>query len=735
MFAVSLILTAGCITKEANLFKNRRDRNFYESVATRVDYPENELACQTDFEMVERPHTIRHNATPTDYLNLSLSQAVEYALENSEVLRDLGGTILRSPELVRTGYIAGIQASDPRFGAEAALSAFDAQFSTSAFFENNDRQLNNTFFGGGTRILQQDVNDYQAQISKLSATGGEFALRSTTNYDNNNAPGNAFPHAWTTTLEGEIRQPLLQGAGVEFNRIAGPSRVPGLINGVMVSRVNNKISQADFQVAVRNYVSNVGNAYWDLYFAYRNLDARIQARNRALDTWQIVKSLKEQERRGGEADKEALAREQYYRFQEEVQNALSGRQEDGTRTGAGSTGGAFRGTGGVHIAERRLRLLMGVPITEDQLIRPTNEPEIAQILFDWDSIVAEAHSRRPELKRQRLLVERREMELLANRNFLTPRLDAVGLYRWRGFGRDLLEQGGNNNAFDDLTGGAFQEWQLGVELDVPIGFRRGHAAVQNSELLLARSRAILREQERQIGHDLSDAIGELDRAYVVCQTNLNRYRAAKTLLDTLEAIRESGRTIDVDRILDAQNRVASAETRYFLSRVEYALAIKNVNFEKGSLMDYHNVFTTDGFSTVNADGKTKEPGSEKSKLSATQIAVPPQPDGPIEQTTFQTAAKLNKVEPGTVKPGTVKRNTPKRNTPKRNTPKRNTTKRNTTKRNTTKPSTVKQITAKLGKLKRNTIKPGTVKPGKAKLGNAKASPRRKANIFQIFRPK
>ena len=104
MFAVSLILTAGCITKEANLFKNRRDRNFYKSVADRVDYPENELACQTDFEMVERPHTIRHNATPTDYLNLSLSQAVEYAMENSEVLRDLGGTILRSPEIVRTGF-------------------------------------------------------------------------------------------------------------------------------------------------------------------------------------------------------------------------------------------------------------------------------------------------------------------------------------------------------------------------------------------------------------------------------------------------------------------------------------------------------------------------------------------------------------------------------------------------------------------------------------------------------
>ena len=32
----------------------------------------------------------------------------------------------------------------------------------------------------------------------------------------------------------------------------------------------------------------------------------------------------------------------------------------------------------------------------------------------------------------------RELELLAARNFVAPQLDAVGLYRWRGFGKHLL---------------------------------------------------------------------------------------------------------------------------------------------------------------------------------------------------------------------------------------------------------------------------------------------------------
>ena len=31
------------------------------------------------------------------------------------------------------------------------------------------------------------------------------------------------------------------------------------------------ISLADFEIGLRDFVSNVENAYWDLYFAYRNL--------------------------------------------------------------------------------------------------------------------------------------------------------------------------------------------------------------------------------------------------------------------------------------------------------------------------------------------------------------------------------------------------------------------------------------------------------------------------------
>jgi outer membrane protein TolC len=546
-----------------------------------------------------RPHTIREDDLAADnYQDLSLSEAVEYALKNTKVLRELGGAILRTPDQIDTKFSPSAVASDPRYGIESALSAFDTKFSASGNFEKNNRAFNNIFFGGGTRLFNQDLNVYQMQFSKTAATGTEFFLRNFTDYNANNAPGNQFPSAWNSNVELAFRHPLLQGSGVEFNRIAGPQATPGAINGVVIARVNTKISQAEFEIGLRDFVSNIINAYWDLYYSYRELDARIKARDKSFQTWQSIQGLEASGR--VTSDRLALAEEQYFRFQEEVENSLSGKQFDGTRTFSGTTGGTFRGSGGVQISERRLRLLIGFPITEAKLLRPSDEPDMAEIIFDYDASVVEAMSRRSELKRQRLKTEKRELELVASRNFLMPQLDATGTYRFRGFGRDLSggdpANGQFASAWGNLTTGNFQEWQAGVELNVPIGFRQGHTTVLAAEINLARERAVLYEQERQIVHDLSNSLAEAERAYSICKNNLNRYRAAKNLVLSLEAgVKNAKQTVDLlDRLLDAHRRLTDAEARYFLARTEYEIALKNVFFEKGSLFDYYSLHVTDG---------------------------------------------------------------------------------------------------------------------------------------------
>ncbi len=592
--AAALVGISGCLGPRSSDLWLDPELEHYKSAALQIESPD--VVAETSDRVVTLPPPITLNDTPLGYWDLSLTEAIQLALAHSDVLRDLGGLVLQSPDNVRTIHGPAIADVDPRQGVEAALSAFDASFETGIFFENNDRPLNNVFFGGGTRLLQQDLHSYQAQISKTTGTGGNVALRKIVDYDLNNSPGNADPNLpWTVQLEGEFRQPLLQGAGVDFNQIAGPHAIPGVMNGVLIARLNTDVSLADFEIGVRNLVNDTENAYWELYYAYRELDAKVGARDRALETWQHINALFETGRRGGEADKEARAREQFFRFEEEVQNSLAGRVQDRVRTAT------FRGAGGIHAAERRLRLLLGVPVNDGRLIRPADEPLIAKVIFNWEEVLAEALIRRAELRRQKWWVQRRELELIAAHNFLLPRVDAVGRYRFRGLGHHLINptrQGMFDNAYEELTGGDYQEWQLGVEVSLPFGYRKAHAAVRHAELLVSRARAILHEQEQEVAHDLSSAYAEIERGFLTSQANYNRRQAAKDQLAALESNYADADQQDksrlLDQLLDAQRRLADAEARYYRSLIEYTMAVKNVHFQKGSLLGYNQVYLSEG---------------------------------------------------------------------------------------------------------------------------------------------
>jgi outer membrane protein TolC len=397
---------------------------------------------------------------------------------------------------------------------------------------------------------------------------------------------------------------------------------------VLIARVNADISQADFEIALREYLSNLENAYWDLYYAYRELDSKLDLRDRALDVLQAFDAAM------GALDAEPYRveqiREQYYRFEQDVQNALTGRRLDGTRSYNGSPGGTFRATPGVYLAERRLRLLMGVPSTDQRLIRPSESPCLASALFVWESAKGEALTRRPELDRQRFRIKRAEMELTASRNFLLPKLDAVGRYRFRGFGHDLLDEGYSpvdptdpkqrfQNAWRDLSTGDFQEWQMGVELSIPIGYRQGSAAVTNAEYRLARERAVLHEQERQVIHDLGNSVAEVDRAYHVMKTAYDRRASASAYLAGMQSKIEAGRfdRLTLEQVLEAQRRFAEADSQYHQAVADYQIALKNVNFEKGSLLEYHNIVA------VNASGAIETVPAMHA--SPTPANLPPMP--------------------------------------------------------------------------------------------------------------
>lgn len=524
---------------------------------------------------------------------ISPAEAVQLAIERSKILQDLGGSVLRSGNGIASIHEPAIQATDPRLGIEAALSAFDAQLNSRTFLSKNDFPVNNRLLGGGTNLVNQDLITFQNELTKATAIGTEVYLRKNTTYDRNNAPSNLFRSSWQTNIEAGFRHHLARGGGLDYNRIAGPGAVPGVYNGVLIARVNSDAAILDFEMGLRDLASDVENAYWDLYYAYRNLEAKIAARDAALNTWRTERVYREQQ--SGSGEKETRAREQYFRAQAQVLDALTGREVDGTRTNNGSSGGTFRGVEGVHVAERRLRLLMNLPVNDTRMLRPSHEPMLVQVIFDWAQISNEAQLLRPELRKQDLQIQRDRLELIASKNALLPQVDLLSQYRVRGFGKDLWGQSDAefDNAVANMFSGQFQEWQFGVEMNMPIGFRRAYNNVRNAQLKLARDRDLLEAKQRRVVHDLSNAYAATIRAFELANVTLNQRQAAHEQLAMLRNLEESGSRVNTNEMLDAQSRASQADSAYYEAIVRHMIALKNLHYEKGTLLEYDNIAFVD----------------------------------------------------------------------------------------------------------------------------------------------
>jgi len=251
--------------------------------------------------------------------------------------------------------------------------------------------------------------------------------------------------------------------------------------------------------------------------------------------------------------------------------------------------------------ENRLRYLMGLPAADGRLVRPIDEPTIARVTFDWAAIHGEAIVRRAEIRKQKWQIKRRELELIAARNHLLPRLDAVGRYRWLGAGDELIDSGGtgiapfapDSNAWESLTGGNFQEWELGLQLNIPLGFRRAMTGIRHHQLLLARERAVMDDLELEIEHQLSDAVRDADLNHHLTVSNFYRRVAAQDEVEAVEAVYDSGR-VTLDLLLEAQRRRSDAESAYYRTLVDYNRAIMHVHFRKGSLLEYNGVYLAEG---------------------------------------------------------------------------------------------------------------------------------------------
>ena len=507
---------------------------------------------------------------PTQYQNISLASVVQIAFSASPVIRSLGGRLLDSPANAATVYDVEIKASDPFFGPAAALAQFDRVLAASLNSANNDRVFNNTVLGGNAQQLVQDTAVANASMQRRTMSGATLDLRGLNGYDANNRTGNLFPSYWETQLETGVRQPLLRGAGQEYNRIAGPNAQPGFnfSNGIVIAQMNTLIASADFEISVQQFAREIHEAYWSLHQAYLSYENKRQIRDLAYSTWQAVSAKASQGLEGGQIDKASQAKQKYFRYNRAIASSLGGGQ----------------GEIGVYEAERRLRHLMGLPLSDERLLRPSDPISMAPITYDWDSLVASSMVDRVELHRQAIKVRQQQAKLVASKNFLLPQLDVIGRYRVRGFGDNLAGSGPRfASSYADFFSLDHQEFEFGVEWGMTAGRRQARAAIRNASIQLARESSILTEQQRELTAKLSESVSRASSIYVAVQAGQEELAAAEARMQSTWVLYEVDKS-DLFMLLDARESLLEVSDRNHADQVQYTLALIDVAYQSGRLL-------------------------------------------------------------------------------------------------------------------------------------------------------
>lgn len=559
--------------------------------ATQVDWPAVGSADSREVELSGQPRTLLH--PQKDQLrDLTLAECMRLGLENSTILRSKGAflspgnTLLSNPNNAPSFYDPAIQETGVLFGGrgvEAALSAFDANFSTTMVWGRSEQIRNNAFVDGIIGSSTAETASFASSLSKNFAYGGSIELQHNANYSGTNVPNPLFRSAISGNVQARYRHPLLAGSGAEFTRIAGPistsfGGLSGVTQGVVIARINNDIALTQLEQNLVGYVRDVEYAYWELYLQYRTYDTVVKTRDSALTTW---RKLARTDNAGGiegfNKEDVPLARDQYF-------DALALSQQSLSQ---------------LYKAEAALRRLIGMPVNDGAIIRPSDEPITAKIEADWPSSVASGLTGRVELRRHKWNIKSLELQLAAAQSLVRPRLDFISGYTVSGFGDrlvdydDQLSGGGPSNMYGNLLDGNHTGWNLGFVLEMPIGLRSALAQVQNIELRLSKARDVQGAQEQEVAHEIGYAFQELAEKYVTARSYLNRRIAARERAELMRK-KVDGGLYTIDLLLRAQASLAEAEVAYFRALVEYNLAATDLQFRQGTLLHYNSVYLQEG---------------------------------------------------------------------------------------------------------------------------------------------
>lgn len=486
---------------------------------------------------------------------LSLAEAVRIAVENNPGIQS--------------------QAELPRRDAwtsYGATGAFDPKFRTNAHASSITAPSASALASGKT-VFDEDAVRTGVSISKLLRSGAELDLAWNGQIVDTNSVFYQVNPRYDNRLILSLRQPLLRNFWARDEETT-----------VLVARSRAAESLAAFEANLARFVQSVVDTYWRYLQAAADLEV---ARRSVALARELVRDAEAKVEVGllapvavKEAQADAAAREDRAI---RIENAL-------TIAGSNLQHEVMLGAAGANAPE---------PVV------PVEEHVVTPIELDREAILATAAEARAEIRGAAYALGRSRLEEKRAKNRTLPVLDFVAHYGLLGLSGDsklLRDDLGNpipdgaggflnaspydgpyGDSWDDLFGGDYDDYAVGLELEVPIGNAEARAA-------LAEAQIDVRRAARDLEQTVSTVALEVDRAIADVSSAAKRVVASKAARELAEEnLRNQTRRFELGAVttkdvLDFQEKLAQAQAAEVAAITDHARSVSLLRNADGTLL-------------------------------------------------------------------------------------------------------------------------------------------------------
>ncbi len=475
---------------------------------------------------------------PCDIKLKDISRTVHVLLS----LEDCVSRTLEHNYKIKTeGYGPAISATD----ILRAESIFDAVYFLEAHYNKTNQPSPSVLVSSDT-----DERTMTTGLTKLLPSGATITGTYNLTRLDSSLSFNTLNPSFTSNFVVELRQPLLKGFGVDYNR-----------SGIELAKNSQRMAKWKFRRKVRDVLYDVEETYWKLVQARRNVVIQQRLVQQTRETLEYL-----EKRRAFDVYKVQITR---------VQALLGTREAEYIQV---------KNT--VKDLEDKLKNLLNDPqlnLGEDIELIPTGFPNIGPVVLDRIAEVQQALENRSELHEAKLAIQNARINVAVAKNKALPKFDLIFRYTING----LSDNPGN--AFDQMTTSNFQDYYVGISFEYPIGNRGPRAELKKAILQRDQAIAALRQIIEGIILEVDVAVRNLQTAYYQVKPSLEAVQAAEENLAAIVARRTRLSPEYLEVRLNAQETLANARRGLLNALVKYNIAVVQLERAKDTLLQYDNV--------------------------------------------------------------------------------------------------------------------------------------------------